>query len=282
MKPITSATQLEQLQDQGFLVLPQLVPAAALASIREAALEIVDGFDLDAHRSVFSTKDRDRGRDEAFFASAQTVHCFLEEEALDPEGQVVVPPRLAINKIGHAMHDLVPAFTEFCRQPVFGQLLREVGYQAPALWQTMYIFKQPRIGGEVRWHQDASYLITEPAGVMGVWVALEDATIDNGCLWVQPGGHRSPLRERYEVDWDQRQGVLHPLDDAPWPSAGQGLALEVPAGSVVVFHDHLPHSSQPNRSGRSRHAFTMHVAERGAAWAPHNWLQRPQLGDFLL
>lgn len=274
--------QVHDFREQGFVVLPALVPGAALASIQQAALAIVDRFDPATERSVFSTKDRDAGRDEAFFASAEDVRCFLEEDALDSTGALQAPPRLAINKIGHALHDRVPEHTAFCRLPCFGELLRDLGYRTPVLWQTMVIFKQPHIGGEVRWHQDATYLITEPPCVTGLWVAMEDAHQGNGCLWVQPGGHRTPLRERYEVDWRTRVGTLHTIDPTPWPTEREAVALEVPAGSVVVFHDHLPHRSSHNHSAASRHAFTMHVAEQGAVWSASNWLQRPRLGDFVL
>lgn len=277
-----SRAQVDEFRAEGFVVLPRLVADEKLASIRDAALAIVDRFDPEAERTVFTTRDRDAGRDDVFFASAEGVRCFLEEAALDTDGRLRCPPRLAINKIGHALHDLVPEFREFCRQPCFGALLRELGYAAPVLWQTMFIFKQPRIGGEVRWHQDATYLISEPACVTGLWVALEDAHRDNGCLWVQPGGHRTPLRERYEVDWSSRTGTLHTIDATPWPTDAQAVALEVPAGTVVVFHDHLPHRSAHNHSATSRHAFTMHAAERGAGWSERNWLQRPRLGDFAL
>jgi len=277
-----SEAQVHDFREQGYVVLPSLVSGEALASIQRAALAIVDRFDPASERTVFSTKDRDAGRDEAFFASAEGVRCFLEEDALDPAGELRYPPRLAINKIGHALHDLVPEFREFCRLACFGALLRALGYRAPTLWQTMVIFKQPHIGGEVRWHQDATYLITDPPCVTGLWVAMEDAHRDNGCLWVQPGGHRTPLRELYEVDWNRRVGTLRTLDGTPWPSEAEAVALEVPAGTVVAFHDHLPHRSSHNHSAASRHAFTMHVAEQGAAWSASNWLQRPRLGDFVL
>jgi len=277
-----SADQVRQFHDDGYLVLEAAVERSQIAFLKAAALAIVDDFDIGRHRTVFTTTDRDSGRDDYFFDSAESINCFLEEDALGPAGELLKPPRLAINKIGHAMHDLDPAFGAFCRQPLFGAVLREIGYRNPVLWQTMYIFKQPFIGGEVRWHQDASYLVTEPATVTGVWVAIEDANRDNGCLWVQPGGHRSPLRQIYQVDWDTRQGQLTDLDTTPWPSAAEAVALEVVAGSVVIFHDHLPHYSSPNRSGRSRHAFTLHVAEQDAKWSQKNWLQRPALGDFRL
>jgi len=269
-----------QYQKNGYIVLEKAIPDSDIRRLKSEALQIVDAFDIDKHRSVFTTSDRDSGRDDYFFDSAENIHCFLEEDALDKHGELQKPPRLAINKIGHALHDVNPVFNSFCRLPIFAEVLRDIGYQDPLLWQTMYIFKQPHIGGEVRWHQDGSYLITEPATVTGIWIAIEDANRDNGCLWVQPGGHRSRLREIYQVDWAKREGQLTELDKTPWPHKNEAVAVEVPAGSVVIFHDHMPHYSSQNRSPQSRHAFTMHVAEKRSKWSDKNWLQRPALGDF--
>jgi len=266
--------------EEGFAVLPNAVSAVEIAPIRAAAARIVEEFDFERHRTVFSTRDRDRGRDRYFMDSAEAVHCFLEEDALDEAGNLVRPREQAINKIGHALHDRVPEFTEFCRLPVFRQVLDAIGYHDPLLWQTMYIFKQAQIGGEVRWHQDASYLITNPSSVVGFWVALEDSDRNNGCLWVQPGGHRSPLREIYEVDAATRSGELSPLNDEPWPEPESALPVEVDAGSLVIFNDHMPHYSAPNRSMRSRQAFTMHFAEATSKWSAKNWLQRTRLPPF--
>jgi phytanoyl-CoA hydroxylase len=277
-----SDIQINQYHEDGYLVLEDAIEKAEIEKLKTAALQIVDDFDINSNRAVFSTSDRDSGRDDYFFDSAENVHCFLEEGALDHEGVLLKPTRLAINKIGHAMHDLNPAFRAFCQQPLFGQVLRDIGYKTPTLWQTMYIFKQPHIGGEVRWHQDGSYLISDPSTVTGIWIAIEDANRDNGCLWVQPGGHRSPLREIYQVDWAKREGVLTDLDRAPWPGFDEAVAVEVPLGSMVIFHDHMPHYSSQNRSDFSRHAFTLHVAEKTARWSDGNWLQRRTLGDFEL
>ena len=277
-----SVDQIQQFHDDGYLVLEKAIEQSAIENLKTAALQIVDDFDIDRHRTVFTTADRDSGRDDYFFDSAENIHCFLEEGALDQDGSLLKPARLAINKIGHAMHDLHPAFNKFCRQPIFGRVLRDIGYTIPLLWQTMYIFKQPHIGGEVRWHQDGSYLTSDPPKVTGIWIAIEDANRDNGCLWVQPGGHRSPLREIFQVDWTKREGKLTDLDSTPWPHDNEAVAVEVPAGSVVIFQDHMPHYSSQNRSAFSRHAFTLHVAEKHANWSGSNWLQRRTLGDFEL
>ena len=264
----------------GYAVIENAVPAAQLERIREAAMRIVDDFDADRHFSIFTTGDRDRGRDDYFMDSAQSVHCFLEEGAVNSDGGLNRPKEQAINKIGHALHDRVPEFTAFCRQSAIAETLHAIGYPRAQLWQSMYIFKQPGIGGEVRWHQDAAYLLTQPASVVGFWVAVEDATLDNGCLWLQPGGHRGPLREIFEVDPASRRGALRTLDETPWPAAGEAVPVEVAAGSLVVFHDHMPHYSSQNGSTRSRQAFTMHFADPASRWLEKNWLQRPRLEPF--
>jgi hypothetical protein len=72
----------------------------------------------------------------------------------------------------------------------------DVGMADPRLIQSMYIFKQPRIGGEVVCHQDSTFLYTEPKSCVGLWFALEDATVENGCMWGLPGRHREGLRKR--------------------------------------------------------------------------------------
>ena len=271
-----------QYRERGYAVLEGVIPAGRLDSIRSAAMRIVEEFDPDRHRTIFTTRNQEHAQDRYFLESAEAVHCFLEEEAVDANGRLSRDRGQAVNKIGHALHDLVPEFREFCRQQLFRQTLATLGVHNPELWQTMYIFKQPRIGGEVRWHQDATYLNTGPPSVIGLWVAVEEAHKDNGCLWVQPGGHRTPLREIYEVDHANGGADLRTLDETPWPEPGDAVPLEVPAGSLVVFSDHLPHYSSQNRSRQSRHAFAMHFAPGGVRWSDKNWLQRRHLAPFAL
>ncbi len=88
--------QAEQFHDQGFLALEAAFPREAMAQLREATSALVESFDTNRHRTVFSTTDRDSQRDEVFFRSAEAVEYFLEDEALDEAGELRVPADRAI------------------------------------------------------------------------------------------------------------------------------------------------------------------------------------------
>jgi phytanoyl-CoA hydroxylase len=271
-----SPDQVRRYHDDGYLMLKGYKSAAEIDALRERALAIVEAFDPAEGSGIFSTRDAKRSEDAWFLDSADKVRCFFEEEAFGPDGRLRQPKALSINKIGHAMHDLDPVFERFSRGPRMQALAADLGIAEPLLWQSMVIFKQPGIGGEVRWHQDATYFYTEPISVTTFWFALEDATPDNGCLWVEPGGHRGPLRERFVRNANRTE--LLTLDRTPWPDRSRAVPLAAPAGSLICLHGLLPHCSAPNRSVRSRHAYTLHVTDARSVYAASNWLQRgPQL-----
>ena len=270
---LTDAQKL-QYQRDGYLVVPNFKSAADIAVLRERAAQIVNQFDPGAQSGIFSTIEQEKTTDDYFLGSDNTVRCFFEEEAFGADGQLKQDKSLSINKIGHAMHDLDPVFRSFSTDPKLAQVARDLGLAQAQVWQSMYIFKQPGIGGEVRWHQDATYFDTDPVSVTTFWFALEDATLDNGCMWAEPGGHRGPMRERFLRNGDQVR--MEKLSDMPWPDNSTAVPLPCKAGSLVVFHGLLPHYSAPNRSAVSRHAYTLHVTDGATAYSPQNWIQRDE------
>jgi phytanoyl-CoA hydroxylase len=269
---VITTEQLAQYQRDGFLVLTGFVDTHSCDRLRARAEELVHDFDSSGIISIFSTHEQNRRSDDYFLISGDKVRFFFEEDAFQPDGTLKQSKDQSINKIGHALHDLDPVFSEFSRTPDVRQLVADLGIEQPLRLQGMYIFKQPKIGGEVTCHQDSTFLYTEPQAIAGLWFALEDATIENGCLWAIPGGHKLGLKSRWlrNADGGMRFDVF---DFSPWPEE-KLIPLAVPKGSLIVLNGLLPHKSLANRSAKSRHAYTLHVISSDCHYPESNWLQR--------
>ncbi len=266
-----TAEQIRSFETDGFLVLEGFVPTERCERLRTHTEGLLRRIDPAESTTVFTTGGT-QNRDDYFLESGDRIRFFWEAEALDGEGNLTRPKELAVNKLGHAMHDLDPEFESFSRQEGLAEVAHDIGLAEPLIVQSMYIFKQPGIGGEVALHNDHSFLWTEPMSTYGMWFALEDATTENGCLWALPGGHRLPQRARFR----RVPGGGTALEEwgDPYPTDGL-VPLEVPAGTLVLLDGMLPHGSEPNRSERSRHAYTLHLIDAGSEWPADNWLQRP-------
>ena len=258
--------------DAGVLILRGFVSVDACRELQRRANELVAGFDPAEVRSVFSTTSQTQLHDSYFKDSGDKIRFFLEDDAFDEAGELRQAKEQCLNKIGHAMHDLDPVFDAFSRTPELAEVARRIGFSDPAILQSMYIFKPPHIGGEVVCHQDSTYIYTDPESCVGFWFALEEATLENGCMHFIPGGHKLPLKKR---NYRQADGklIIETLDDTPWPE-DRKVAAEAPAGTLVIFDGRMPHLSAANLSSRSRHAYTLHVIDRRCRYPAENWLQR--------
>ena len=164
-------------------------------------------------------------------------------------------------------------FYKFSHKQKLQDIALSLGFSKPKLLQSMYIFKQPKIGGEVVCHQDSTFLYTEPESTIGFWFALEDANKTNGCLQVASGGHKGPLRKLFKKVDGKMQMI--DLNDEPFPETD--TFVEVKKGSLVLLHGRLPHYSCENTSLKSRHAYTIHVIDNNNQYPEWNWLQRSSI-----
>src|SRR6476659_3570469 len=267
-----TAEQHAQYNRDGFLVISNFADAGSCDALRRRAGELVNTFDPSGIVSIFSTREQNRRSDDYFLNSGDKIRFFLEEDAFHQDGTLKQNKQQSINKIGHALHDLDPVFNEFSRNSSIKELVADLEIAHPLLLQGMYIFKQPKIGGEVTCHQDSTFLYTEPQAIAGLWFALEDATLENGCLWAIPGGHRLGLKSRWlrNGEGGMRFDIF---DSSPWPEENL-VPLEVSKGSLIILHGLLPHKSLANRSSKSRQAYTLHVISADSHYPETNWLQR--------
>jgi len=248
-----------------------------------------------------------QGSDDYFISSAREIRCFWES---DSDKTVCKDDPAAtmrkINKIGHGLHVTDPVFKTYSESEKVAKLVRELGWEAPVLPQSMYILKNPKIGGEVTAHQDSTFLYTTPKPTcLGLWLALDDATLENGALWFRPGSHKEPVRRHFQRitgdDGETRMNFLQLVEDEEMtPLEGfalkdvgeetqerlrkEGFVLvECKAGDLVLIHGQVEHLSLRNTSEKQRHTFQLHLIEgptHGITWSPKNWLQYPPGQQF--
>lgn len=270
--------QIQAFRSDGFLVVPNFVSDERCLQLRERAMMLAEKHVPSPEEATVFTADGkpQHTSDDYFLTSGEQIRCFFEKDAFDERGNLRAEPHLALNKLGHAMHDLDAVFDSFSRTPDLANVAADLGMRDPLLLQSMYIFKQPHIGGEVTCHTDHTYLWTEPQSVIGFWFAIDDATNENGCMWAVPGGHKLPVRSRSRLNESRTATVMDVLDPEPYPLDNL-QCLEAKRGTLVLLDGAVPHLSAANTSDRPRHAYTIHAIDGAANYLGDNWLQRPTL-----
>lgn len=128
-----------------------------------------------------------------------------------------------------------------------------LGGEEPFMFQDMALIKPPRLGREKPWHQDKAYF-DYPLGtpVVGVWIALDEATVENGCMQILPGRHREgPILHFQKRDWQICDREI---------LGTRSVAVPLPPGGLLLFDGLLPHGTPHNSSPNRRRALQFHYA----------------------
>lgn len=244
--PITDA-QVRQFVEQGYLVVENLVSAAELALLEADTLALARGaYPCDSLKPVDAT---------------------LSDQA-------VLERLLCI----HQPHYISPVIRQFVAHAGISAVLGRIVAAHLPYWdgavkcmQSMLFVKPPGKQGQA-WHQDEIYIPTRDRSLCGAWIAIDDATRQNGCLSVIPGSHRTgylyPFRDHHNLREFDGPQEMHGFD-----ASGETL-VECPRGSVVFFNGYLLHRSRKNRSRTYRRALVNHYMN---AWSLLPWCMEGQI-----
>jgi ectoine hydroxylase-related dioxygenase (phytanoyl-CoA dioxygenase family) len=155
------------------------------------------------------------------------------------------------------------AARDFAHHPVLVGLAADLLGPDVNLYWDQAVYKKPEKPRRFPWHQDTGYTFVQPQHYLTCWVALTDATIDNGCPWILPGAHRAgTLLHRWvdPIGWE----CLREVSGA--------VAAEVPAGGAVVFSSLTPHLTGPNTTDEVRKAYIVQYAPVGTQAVKGDWL----------
>jgi len=201
-----------------------------------------DAFDAETMRSVIAEIDPMEEQVEAFLKTREDGKLFIARS-----GEITFTPHLVMRS---------KTLRDFVSGPVF----RDIGFDLIGpdvrLYWDQAVYKKPGTEAPFPWHQDNGYTYLEPQQYLTCWVALTDATRENGCPWVIPGGHRRGTLAHETTEL----GFVCWGDEPPEP-----VCAEAPAGSIVIFSSLTPHATGPNTTDGIRKSYIVQFAPDGAA-----------------
>ena len=146
----------------------------------------------------------------------------------------------------HFPHKLSAIMENYLAHPVIVDVLTKVIGADVKCMQSMLFIKAAGKPGQA-WHQDEDFIPTRDRSLTGAWMALDDANVENGCLWVIPGSHKHGILWQLEETDDPRFDCTRESRGFPYQD-DEAIPVEVKAGAIVFFNGYLLHRSLPNRA----------------------------------
>ena len=271
-RPLTSRER-QQVLDDGYLVLGGIFPREMCAAlndhmldkIEEAAEEYVSGARTEFIRS--------------FGSSPRNFEVFWDLSQGSPLEEPAPMWHHFVQRVGHGLHVDDEEFRRFVFAPAIASVLEQVIAPPVKVVLSVVVYKQPNQAvGYYPWHQDAVYVRTEPLSLVNTFIALDDMTVENGCLYVAPGSHRLGLEHHPHEPThisieDNSPGYKHREFNSE-----DVVALTIEQGSVVILPGTTYHKSEVNRTGKPRRSLLFDSVSGRARVHPSSMIHEPPEG----
>ncbi|MBI5094807.1 MAG: phytanoyl-CoA dioxygenase family protein, partial [Candidatus Hydrogenedentes bacterium] len=212
-----SDSQADFYREQGYLIVPDLVSPAELELLKRDTVDLARG---KYPCEQLQTLPEDMSDDEAL----KSILCI------------------------HQPHYISPVMLDFVKHKGMAEIMSRIIAPNVKCMQSMLFVKPPGFQGQA-WHQDEIYIPTRDRSLCGGWIAIDDATIENGCLWVIPGSHRTGYMYPQKLHGNPDEFDIS--QESYGFDTSAEIPVEVKAGTVVFFNGYLLHRSAKNRSKSS-------------------------------
>ena len=250
-EPSPDAKRWRDWEEDGFFLIREFVDSTLTSGMLERVIEIA------RNHSAKQTQGRAVVLPETNLADS------VPREAL---------PEHRVSKIFRLHRD--PVFHEFITSATVARLLTPLLGPAVDCFLSQFIFKNPGAWGQP-WHQDEFYFPFDHSPEVGLWLAVTESTLENGCLFVVPGSHREPVHQHIP---DRRPSSNFGYFEIVDHDMSAAVPVLMKPGDLLVFHSRLMHQSRDNLSNQLRAAMVYHFAPHGtvdkSVDSPvHDWLQ---------
>ena len=252
---LLDAAELERYSRDGFLVFQAALTDEEVAEANRELSAIVSDY-VSRPDGWTQSVDQTPDREIISLKKIDSRLTFQLEAGVDITGKSAEEIETSLRKYMW-FHDAAPIFKRiYTTHARIQGVVRSILGDDVSLYQSMALTKPARIGIDKPWHQDNAYFsVADPTAILGSWIALDDSTVENGCMHFIPGGHRTgPLKHHHTHDCEI---VADRLDRS------QAVPVEIPAGSIIFFSGNIPHYTPPNRSDQRRRALQYHYR---ASW----------------
>jgi len=220
-----------------------------------------------------------------FINSAHGIRLFLNNEINEKDFPMEFELkkkmiRQMANRFGHALHAFNPVFKDFTFSQPIQDVIKSLSFKKPIVCQSMYILRQDFASSSDCGHQAATYINVEPSNkLVSFWLAMENSSMENGCLQFIPGSHKMGLQSKFirnpnKAEYDQGKRLIYQNGNLKKYDENKYVSVSLKAGSMVLINSLVVHKSATCDKPMSRDVYAFHVYDSvDSQYSKENWMQ---------